>query len=122
MPEKLVVKGDSDHAGCLYTRRSTTGIAVRLGGHTLKNSTHFQSTIGLSSGESEYYDIVKASQQGLGTQALLADWRVHVLVQVDSDSNAALGIAGRIGLGSQRHVNTRYLWVQEKVSRNSDQN
>ena len=117
MPKILIVKGDSDHAGCLYTRRSTTGLAVRLGGHTLKNSSHFQSTIGLSSGESEYYDIVKASQQGLGTQALLADWNVQVDLQVDSDSNAALGIAGRHGLGSQRHINTRYLWVQEKVAR-----
>ena len=32
----LVVEGDSDHAGCIRTRKSTSGGIVRWGGHVLK--------------------------------------------------------------------------------------
>ena len=35
-PETLHSYGDSDNAGCLKTRRSTTGVAVMLGSHLLK--------------------------------------------------------------------------------------
>ena len=113
----MTIKGDSDHAGCLFTRRSTSGVATLLGKHCVKNTSNFQSTIGLSSGESEFYTLVKSIAAGLGTQSLLADWHVNLEVVIESDSSAALGIAGRHGLGSVRHVQTRYLWVQERVAR-----
>ena len=45
---------DSNHAGCLITRRSTTGLITVLGAHNIKHSSNIQSTISLSSGESEY--------------------------------------------------------------------
>ena len=35
-PQKLTVFCDSDHAGCLLTRRSTTGLAVMFGRHCIK--------------------------------------------------------------------------------------
>ena len=39
-------------------------------------------------------------------------------VIVESDSNAAKSFASRRGLGKQRHVQTRYLWIQERVAAN----
>ena len=39
-------------------------------------------------------------------------------VVVSSDSNAAKSFASRRGLGKQRHVQTRYLWIQERVAAN----
>ena len=115
-PQKLTVFCDSDHAGCLLTRRSTTGLAVMFGRHCVKHSSNIQSTVALSSGESEYYAATKACALGMSIQALLEDWGYSVDLEVRTDSTAAIGTASRKGLGKQRHVQTRFLWLQEKVS------
>ena len=90
-------------------------MVARLGQHTLKQSSNLQSTVSLSSGESEYYGLVKGSQTGLGIQALFADWGLTLSLEVLSDSSAARGHVQRRGLGKMRHIQTRYLWVQERV-------
>ena len=43
------------------------------GSHCIKHSSNVQTTISLSSGESEFYAIVKAAAVGLSQQALLHD-------------------------------------------------
>ena len=106
---------DSDHAGDLKTRRSTTGIVCVLGGHSIKHSSNLQSTVSLSSGESEFYALVKAGAVGLGVKAMLEEWEIPTRLVLLSDSSAARGIVSRKGLGKTRHVQTRYLWIQEKV-------
>jgi hypothetical protein len=80
------------------------------------HSSNIQPTISLASGEREYYAIVKATA-GLSIQALLSDWNLETILKVKSDSSAARGITQRQGLGQTRHVETRFLWVQEKVQR-----
>jgi len=115
MPKRLDVLEDSDHAGCAVTRKSTTGLAVMFGRHCLKHLSNLQSTIALSSGESEYYALVKAAQVGLGMRALLEDLGIEVTLSIHSDSSAARGHVGRLGLGKMRHIQTRYLWVQERI-------
>ena len=109
---------DSDHAGCLLTRRSTTGLVIMVGKHTIKTTSNLQSTIALSSGESEFYALVKACAFGLSVQALYNDWGLTMDLVVASDSSAARGTASRRGLGKLRHVQTRYLWIQERVAKN----
>ena len=116
MPETIQSYGDSDHAGCLKTRRSTTGVGVMLGSHLLKTYSQVQSTISLSSGESEYYAMLKASATGLALRAMLEDWGIQLKLQVLSDSSAARGLVARRGLGKARHIQTRYLWLQERVA------
>ncbi len=106
---------DSDHAGDLATRKSTTGLVCRLGFHTVKHSSNLQSTVSLSSGESEFYALVKAGAMGLGVKAMLEEWNIPVKLRLLSDSSAARGIASRKGLGKTRHIQTRFLWIQEKV-------
>ena len=65
----LTVYCDSGHAGCLITRRSTTGIVTMHGSHCIKHSSNVRTTVSLSSGESEFYAIVKAGAVGLSQQA-----------------------------------------------------
>lgn len=115
MPEQIKAFVDTDHAGCALTRRSTTGLAMMLGRHCVKHSSNIQSTIGLSSGESEWYGLVKGSASGLGLQSMLQDWGIRIRLEVLSDSSAARGFSARQGLGRMRHIQTRYLWVQERV-------
>jgi len=94
---------DSDHAGDLKTRKSTTGLVCMLGQHCVKHSSNLQSTISLSSGESEFYALVKAGAAGLGLKAMLDEWLVPCDLVLLSDSSAARGIAARKGL--PRHSN-----------------
>jgi hypothetical protein len=117
LPQELLVEVDSDFAGDLATRRSTTGVACLLGEHVIKTQSVLQSTVSLSSGESEFYAAVQGSATGLGIQSLLAVWNVAVSVTVASDSSAARGLASKRGLSKTRHIATRFLWLQERVRR-----
>eukprot|EP00975_Prorocentrum_lima_P048252 10093010-Prorocentrum_lima.AAC.1 len=56
------------------------------GNHLLVASSVLQSTVSLSSGESEYYAMVLGSARGLGLQSLMA---VQASVTVCTDSAAA---------------------------------
>ena len=57
---------------------------------------------------------------GFALQSLLAEWRVSIEVRVATDCidfTAARGISLRRGLNKGRHIATRELWPQERVSR-----
>ena len=107
--------GDTDWSGCPRTRRSTSGGCVMIGSHCIRTWSSTQASVTLSSGEAEYYGLVKAAGAGLGHQSLMDDLGLHLPVRVWTDSSAALGIASRSGLGKLRHLETHTLWVQEKV-------
>jgi hypothetical protein len=69
----------------------------------------------LSSGEVEYYGVVKAGGVGLGYQSLLRDLGIALPLRVWTDSTATIGICARDGLGKLRHIDTQCLWLQQKV-------
>ena len=116
VPSKLRVQVDADHGGDAVTRKSTTGMVAIYGTHVLKHSSNIQSTIALSTGESEYYALVKGGSVGLELQSLCADLGLDLEVTIEGDSNAAKGTVNRVGLGKARHIQTRYLWLQESVA------
>ena len=84
-----------------------------LGTHCLKSWSSTQPSVSLSSGEAEFYGLVKASGVGLGFQALMKDLGYSVPCRIWTDSSAAMGIVGRQGLGKLRHIDTHSLWVQQ---------
>ena len=86
-----------------------------FGGHLIQSWSSTQPSISLSSGEAEYYGVVKAAGIALGHQLLMADVGMYASVRCWTDSTAAVGISGRSGLGKLRHVQTHTLWVQERV-------
>ena len=69
---------DTDWAGCLRTRRSTNGGLIAIGTHIVKHWSSTQATIALSSGEAEYYGMVKGASVALGIRSMLADLGVDV--------------------------------------------
>ena len=71
----------------------------------------------LSSGEAEFYSVVKAAAEGLGVQALACDLGWELGVRVLTDSSAAKSICSRRGVGKLRHVEVRFFWIQEAVRR-----
>ena len=113
----LEVQVDSDWAGDIVTRRSTTGVIVKRGQHLLRHSSTVQNMSGLSSAESEYYALTKGECSGLGLQSLFADWNLKLQLSLHTDSSSSKAIASRRGTGkSNRHIQTRMLWLQERVA------
>ena len=116
LPKFLDIYVDSDFAACKRTRRSTTGMVVRIGGSTIKASSNMQASVGLNVSECEYYALVHGAAHALGLQAYLKDLGFNFDVRIFSDSSSAKALSNRRGLGKQRHVQTRYLWLQERVA------
>ena len=113
----LQVYSDSDWAGCRDTRKSRSGGMILLAGGVIKSWSNKQSSIAMSSGEAEYYALVEAGAEAIGVRSLARDlgWTVGITLHVDS--SAAKAIASRIGIGKIRHLEVRYLWLQEEVGK-----
>ena len=106
---------DIDRAGCPRIRKSTSGGCLMFGQHLIKSWSSTQSVVSLSSGEAEYYGVVRASGVGLGYQSLMADLGLKLPLRAWTDSTASIGICSRSGLGKLRHIDTQCLWLQHKV-------
>ncbi len=76
--KEIVVYVDTDHAGCLRTRRSTTRGVLKMGDQCIEGWSHTQKVIALSSGEAEYYGAVKGASAGIGCRSLLEDLGIGV--------------------------------------------
>ena len=112
----LHVYVDTDFAGCMRTRRSTSGGMMFYGEHLIKHWTSTQATIALSSGEAELHGVVRGSAEAFGMRSIGWDLGVSMRITVHTDSSAAKGIGERRGIGRVRHRTVEDLWVQEKVS------
>jgi hypothetical protein len=115
---ELTLYSDSDWAGCRRTRRSTSGGAVKLGGHCVKTWSSTQAPIALSSAEAEYYAMVEACTRAMGLRTMLCEIGVKTSgpIFLYSDSSAARSFASRRGLGRMRHMEVRHLWLQSAVA------
>ena len=106
---------DTDFAGCLKTRKSTSGGCALLGTHLVKHWSSTQKVVTLSSGEAELAGIVKGAAEALGLKNLASDLGIALGLRICADSSAAIGICRRSGIGKVRHLATGQLWVQERL-------
>ena len=88
-----------------------------LGAHVLKTWSTTQVSIALSSGEAEYYGVVRGTGIGFGQKALFHDAGIDMPLRVWTDSSAAIGTASRQGLGKLRHLECHSLWLQQRLRR-----
>ena len=108
---------DSDWAGCRSSRRSNRGGVVTVGGNVAKTWSSTQGSVPLSSAEAEFYALVKGAAEAIAMRSLMADLGIAGRILLRVDSNSAKAIASRRGVGKVKHMETRFLWVQEKVRR-----
>ena len=122
-PAAMLVMGcDSDWAGCDLTRKSTSGNAAYLGKSCVRTTSTTQSVIALSSGEAEFYSLVRGASTGLGLVSICVDYGLSglaVQLGLKTDSSACIGIANRRGAGKIRHIQTPTLWIQQCVANGS---
>ena len=92
----------------------------------LRSTSTAQGVIALSSGESEFYALVKVTSAGLGAVTMLKDLGVDIskntqsdntVLEVRVDASAGRGKAVRREAGRIRHVATPTLRVQEAHAR-----
>ena len=85
----------------------SSSVHVLIGEHLIKAVVGTQTVPALSSGEAEFLAIVKAGSLSLGIRSMAADFGDKGLdIEIGTDSSAAKGILGRIGLGRVRHLDT----------------
>jgi hypothetical protein len=107
---------DTDHAGCIRTRKSTSGVVMNLGNAMLRSFCRGQSLIALSSGEAEFYGLVSAASESLGEKSLAQEWGIKLHVEIYMDATAGAAIGSRKGFGRVKHIHTCFLWVQNYVT------
>ena len=124
--------------------QSTSLAKVKLGKHLLEPAFSTQQLVALCSGEAEFYALGVAVARGLTIGRTLNEadmWKNgwdydfetdeqengrrypkelkehvdYVLVTLVSDSSAARGICQRHGVGKVRHLDLRFLWLQQVV-------
>jgi hypothetical protein len=114
-PSRLSIYADSDWAGCRRTRKSTSGGVACHGRHCVRTWASTQATIATSSGEAEFYALIESASRGLGLQTLAKDLGQKLGIDLYCDASAGRSMAFRKGLGKVRHMDTKFLWIQDLV-------
>ena len=111
----LSTQTDSDWATDPVTRRSVSAGAMYIGKHMIKSWSKVQALTALSTAEAELYAACLGSQQAIGMQTIAQDMGIGIALSLEVDATAAIGIMNRTGLGRMRHVDVRFLWLQDMV-------
>ena len=108
---------DSDFAGCVDTRRSTSGYVFLLSGGAVSWSSKRQPVVVLSTTEAEYIAGTHAAQEALWLKRFLGDlgWEQgRVLVRCDSTS--ALRLMKNPEFHARtKHIEVKYHFLREKI-------
>ena len=109
---------DADWAGCLDTRRSTTGYVVKLSGSPVSWSSRRQRTVAMSTCEAEYIAGYKAAQEIIWIQNMINDLRIKGFEATPTslliDNNAALKLTRNPELHDRtKHIELKYHFLRE---------
>ncbi|OWZ09946.1 Integrase, catalytic core protein [Phytophthora megakarya] len=101
-------------------RKSSTGFAIFYDGNLVEWGSKKQSTVTLSSTESEYIAMATAVQECIGIKMVLKDLGMDVeVVTVFEDNQGAQHLAESKAVTQRsRHIDTKYHWLREQVQQN----
>ncbi len=113
----LVVYCDASHADDEVTRRSTTGLIVRLFGNVVAWSTVKQKTVAHSSTEAEYMACAEAVKEMLWMKQWLSEvLRIDDRVTMLCDSKSCVAMAtGNLNHKRTKHIDVRHHIVREQI-------
>nr|GEW83929.1 uncharacterized mitochondrial protein AtMg00810-like [Tanacetum cinerariifolium]GEW96160.1 uncharacterized mitochondrial protein AtMg00810-like [Tanacetum cinerariifolium] len=110
----------SDHAGCLDSRKSTSGGIQFLGGDKLVSwSSKKLDCTSMSSAEAEYVSLFACYTQVLWIRAQLTDYGFHFeKIPMYCDSKAAIAIScNPVHHSRTNHIDVKYHFIKEKVEK-----
>lgn len=104
---------DSDWAGCLRARMSTSGGVWCIGGCMIKHWPRAQTAIALSSAEAELNIATRALSEAKVSLCLVGGLGEDVHIRAHVYAQATIRLRHRAGLVKARHVETTGLWIQK---------
>ena len=117
---QLEAYSDSDWAGCVETRKSTSGHVCRLGNNTISWRSKKQPIVALSSTEAEYIALCAATQEVVWMRRLLegvAHAQVGATV-VHEDNQGAMSLSRNPKDHARtKHIDVKYHYVREAVEK-----
>nr|GEW47709.1 retrovirus-related Pol polyprotein from transposon TNT 1-94 [Tanacetum cinerariifolium] len=117
---ELTAFSDSDHAGCLDSRKSTSGGIQFLGGEKLVNwSSKKQDCTSMFSAEDEYVSLSACCAQVLWMRTQLTDYGFHFnKIPMYYDLKAAIAIScNPVQHSRTKHIDVKYHFIKEKVEK-----
>ncbi|GJY24592.1 retrovirus-related pol polyprotein from transposon TNT 1-94 [Tanacetum coccineum] len=117
---ELTAFSDSDHAGCLDSRKSTSGGIQFIGGDKLVSwSSKKQDCTSMSSAEAEYVSLSACCAQVLWLRTQLTDYGFHFdKIPMYCDSKAAIAIScNPVQHSRTKHIDVRYHFIKEQVEK-----
>ena len=114
--KELTCYTDSDWAGHVITRLSTTSGMMMNGQHWIDGWALSQKVRALSSAEAEFYSQGSGAARGLAYKHMCHETgEENKELMLLCDSSASRGILQRIGAGKCRHIETKWLWIQQTM-------
>ena len=105
---------DSDWAG-REERYSTHARLEFHGGHLVDSWVASNQVRALSSGEAELHGIVDGSARGIFTKHMYEEMGRNINIDVETGSTAAIWMCSRTSVGKTRHIQVRWLWIQDAI-------
>jgi len=107
---------DSDWAADPVTRKPVnSGHVATPEGHVLEHWVSGQQAAALPSGEAEFYAYGECIALGLLILYLLKEMKGRTKLRAGTNSSAAGGVLQRAWPSRIRHLQARYLWIQERA-------
>ena len=116
----MVGYSDSDWAGDIVTRRSTSGYVFQLGQSTISWCSKRQHTVAKFSTKAEYVALSIASQEVFWLRRLLSDLKVDIsaATEVMEDNQGAIDLAKNPkNYGRTKHIDVLYHFTRERIAR-----
>ena len=113
-PNFVEVHADADWATG-PDRRSTSGVLVWWRGVLLLAKSRTQTSIALSSCEAELIAMHVGAVEATFIVHLVEALGYQIRTRIYSDSQAAIAFAFKRGVGRQKHLDIRRLWIQDEV-------
>lgn len=109
---------DADWAGCIDSRRSTSGYIFLMGGAPVSWSSKRQAVVALSSTEAEYISLARGSQQAMWMKNFLSEINLAqpppFLLNGDNLGSLSLTETTK-GHGLSKHIDIRYHYIRDRV-------
>ena len=118
---ELVGYSDSDWAGDIDTRRSTSGYVFQIGNGTISWSSKKQATVAKSSTEAEYVALSMAAQEAIWLNQLMGDLGQNMdrPITIFEDNQGAMELAKNPKYHNRtKHIDICHHFVRERVMSN----
>ena len=121
---KVTLSGyaDSNWAGDIDNRRSTTGYVFLIAGGPVSWTSKTQPTVALSTTEAEYMAAAAAAQEAIWIRTILNElgFKQHRPTIIFEDNQGCIKLTENgVSHGRTKHIDIRHHYVREQVARNS---